>query len=69
MVSKSQIKFVRQLAQKKQRDKYDQFVAEGHKVVQEFINENYQLHQLFTTDKTLFSYHEAIVVTLSLIHI
>ena len=65
MVSKSQIKFVRQLAQKKQRDKYDQFVAEGHKVVQEFINENYQLHQLFITDKTLFSYHKAIVVTQS----
>jgi TrmH family RNA methyltransferase len=45
MVSKSQIKFVRQLAQKKQRDQHDLFVAEGHKVVQEFINENYQLHQ------------------------
>ena len=65
MVSKSQIKFVRQLAQKKQRDQYDQFVAEGHKVVQEFINENYQLHQLFTTDLSLFSNHETTVVTQS----
>ena len=41
MVSKSQIKFVRQLTQKKQRDQLDLFVAEGHKVVQEFIDENY----------------------------
>ena len=65
MVSKSQIKFVRQLAQKKQRDQHDLFVAEGHKVVQEFINENYQLHQLFTSDLSLFSSHQAIVVSQS----
>ena len=65
MVSKSQIKFVRQLAQKKQRDQHDLFVAEGHKVVQEFVNENYQLHQLFTTDSSLFSSHQAIVVSQS----
>ena len=65
MVSKSQIKFVRQLAQKKQRDQYDLFIAEGHKVVQEFINENFQLYQLFTSDLSLFSYHQAILVTQS----
>ena len=65
MVSKSQIKFVRQLAQKKQRDQYDLFVAEGHVVVQEFMNENYQLHQLFTSDPALFSSHQAIVVSQS----
>jgi TrmH family RNA methyltransferase len=65
MVSKSQIKFVRQLAQKKQRDKHRLFVAEGHKVVQEFVNENYQLHQLFTPDSSLFSSHQAIVVSQS----
>ena len=63
MVSKSQIKFVRQLAQKKQRDQHDLFVAEGDKVVQEFINENYQLYQLFTSDSSLFSSHQAIVVS------
>jgi TrmH family RNA methyltransferase len=65
MVSKSQIKFIRQLAQKKQRDQHDLFVAEGHKVVQEFINENYQLHQLFTLDLSLFSSHQAKVVSQS----
>ena len=65
MVSKSQIKFVRQLLQKKQRDQHHLFVAEGHKVVQEFINENYQLHQLFTVDLSLFSSHQAIVVSQS----
>ena len=65
MVSKSQIKFVRQLVQKKQRDQHHLFVAEGHKVVQEFINENYQLHRLFTADLSLFSSHQAIVVSQS----
>ena len=65
MVSKSQIKFVRQLLQKKQRDQHHLFVAEGYKVVQEFINENYQLHQLFTVDSSLFSSHQAIVVSQS----
>ena len=63
MVSKSQIKFVRQLAQKKQRDHHHLFVAEGHKVIQEFINENYQVHQLFTLDETLFSSHQVSLVS------
>ena len=65
MVSKSQIKFVRQLAQKKQRDQHHLFIAEGHKVVQEFIKENYQLHQLFTSDLSLFSYNQATLVSKS----
>ena len=65
MVSKSQIKFVRQLAQKKQRDQHDLFVAEGHKVVQEFIDENYQLHQLFTSDLSMFSSYKATVISQS----
>lgn len=65
MVSKSQIKFVRQLAQKKQRDQHHLFVAEGHKVVQEFIDENYQLHQLFTSNPSLFSSHQVKLVSQS----
>ena len=63
MVSKSQIKFVRQLAQKKQRDQHHLFIAEGHKVVQEFIKENYQLHQLFTSNLSLFSNNQATLVS------
>ena len=65
MVSKSQIKFVRQLAQKKQRDQHQLFVVEGRKVVQEFINENYQLNQLFTLDSSLFSSHQTTIVSQS----
>ena len=65
MVSKSQIKFVRQLAQKKQRDHHQLFVAEGHKVVQEFINANYHIHQLFALDTSLFSFHQAALVSQS----
>ena len=65
MVSKSQIKFINKLAHKKQRDQHNLFVAEGHKVVQEFINESYQLHQLFTSDLSLFSSQKAILVSQS----
>jgi len=65
MVSKSQIKYVRQLAQKKQRNQHHMFVVEGHKVVQEFINANYQPHQLFTSDSSLFSSHQVTLVSQS----
>ncbi|MEC7616775.1 MAG: RNA methyltransferase [Bacteroidota bacterium] len=54
MVSKSQIKLVRQLRQKKHRDQHQLFVAEGLKVIREFIDENYQLHQLYALDERHF---------------
>ena len=54
MVSKSQIKLVRQLGQKKHRDQHQLFVAEGLKVIREFIDENYQLHQLYALDERHF---------------
>ena len=54
MVSKSQIKLVRQLRQKKHRDQHQLFVAEGLKVIREFIDENYQLHQLYALEERYF---------------
>ncbi len=55
MVSKSQIKLVRSLHQKKYRKQEGLFIAEGVKVISELLESKLLLHQLFTTDATSFS--------------
>ncbi|BDB52533.1 TrmH family RNA methyltransferase [Flavobacterium ammonificans] len=50
MVSKNQIKFISGLQQKKQRLIHKMFVAEGIKVVQELLDADFELHQLYTTE-------------------
>ena len=52
MPSKSQIKLITSLQQKKYREKYGLFVGEGPKVISELKNENLQLHSFFSTDET-----------------
>lgn len=47
LLSKSQIKLITSLQQKKYRDKSNLFVAEGPKVIGEFIAASYELHSLF----------------------
>jgi|SRR5690606_22595341 len=49
MVSKSQIKLIRSLAQKKSRTKHGLFVVEGIKGISEFSGSKYHLISLFTT--------------------
>jgi TrmH family RNA methyltransferase len=50
MVSKNQIKTITGLQQKKYRKLHKMFFAEGIKVVQELLNSNFELQQLFTTE-------------------
>lgn len=50
MVSKSQIKLITSLQQKKYRDKTGFFVAEGPKVINEFINAGLKLYALYSTE-------------------
>lgn len=50
MVSKNQIKTITGLQQKKYRKQHKLFFAEGIKVVQELLNSNFELHQIFTTE-------------------
>ena len=50
MVSKNQIKTITGLQQKKYRKEQKMFFAEGIKVVQELLNSNFELHQLYTVD-------------------
>jgi TrmH family RNA methyltransferase len=50
MVSKSQIKLITSLAQKKYRYKHGLFVAEGFKTISELINSKFKLNRLFTLE-------------------
>ena len=50
MISKGQIKLITGLQQKKYRTKVGLFIAEGSKVISEFINEGLKLHSHFTTN-------------------
>lgn len=49
-LSKNQLKLITSLQQKKYRQKYNLFVAEGTKVVKEFLNSNFKVDQLFCVD-------------------
>lgn len=49
MVSKNQIKLITSLVQKKYRDRYKMFVAEGVKVIEELHTSGLKLHYLYTT--------------------
>jgi len=50
MVSKSEIKLITSLSQKKHRKRHQLFVAEGVKLVEEFINSDYKTHKIYATD-------------------
>ncbi|NVJ89500.1 MAG: RNA methyltransferase [Flavobacteriaceae bacterium] len=56
-ISKNQLKLITSLSQKKYRQKHKLFLAEGIKVVQEFIDSSFKLHQLFTTTDFEFYNH------------
>ena len=51
MISKNQIKLIKSLQQKKYRKLYQLFIAEGVKVIQELLNSNYELVELFSTQE------------------
>ena len=51
MISKNQIKFVKQLEMKKYRQREGLFVAEGPKVVGDLIAAGFEPHSIFATEK------------------
>lgn len=55
MVSKNQIKLISSLHQKKFRKANQLFIAEGKKVIQELIDNSFELVYLYTTDSSLFN--------------
>ena len=56
MISKNQIKFVRQLEQKKFRKAENLFIAEGHKVVGDLLAAGFRPTQLFATREWIESF-------------
>ncbi|ANW94943.1 RNA methyltransferase [Wenyingzhuangia fucanilytica] len=57
-ISKNQIKLITSLQQKKYRIKEGLFVAEGIKVVNEFLNSDIELQMLFCTDEASAEYEQ-----------
>ena len=49
MLSKSQIKLIKSLKQKKYRIQHQLFIAEGVKTISELLNSAFELYQLYTT--------------------
>ena len=48
MITQNQIQYSRSLHLKKFRDKYDEFIVEGPKLVKELLNSDYRVKQVFT---------------------
>ncbi|WP_298263567.1 RNA methyltransferase [uncultured Lutibacter sp.] len=61
-LSKNQLKLITSLQQKKYRAKYNLFIAEGTKVVQEFLNSNFELEQLFCLDNSVYKNYEKVTL-------
>ena len=55
MISKSQIKLIRSLQQKKYRSKLKLFVAKGPTVINEILTAKFKLHSLYATVEDLFT--------------
>ncbi|MFK5982560.1 MAG: RNA methyltransferase [Flavobacteriaceae bacterium] len=63
MVSKSQIKLITSLQQKKYRNKFGYFVAEGTKVINELIAAGLKLHALYSTVEGVFNEQNNNIIT------
>ena len=60
MLSKNEIKLIKNLKHKKQRHLNKMFVVEGKKSVFEFINSKFVLHKLFSIDISEFSVNNVV---------
>mgnify|MGYP000568795742 CR=1 FL=1 len=58
MLTKSQIKLITSLKQKKFRTQHQLFVVEGIKVVEEFLNSDYELDAIFAVDDRFSQYEQ-----------
>ena len=49
MLSRNQIKFIQSLKQKKFRMQHQLFVVEGEKIVNDFLNSDWKIEQIYAT--------------------
>ena len=59
-LSKNHLKLITSLQQKKYRMKHNLFVAEGTKVVGEFLDSNFELDRLFCVDNLDYNYNDKV---------
>lgn len=57
MISAKQVQLIRSLQHKKFRQKYNLFVVEGDKIIREVLASNFNVTDIFTTDKYFDSKH------------
>lgn len=60
-LSKNQLKLITSLRQKKYRQKHQIFIAEGIKVVDEYLNSDFKVVQLFSTTPENYKAHSDVV--------
>lgn len=60
MVGKSQIKFIKSLQLKKNRNEQQLFVVEGAKTVEELLNSDIEVYRLYSTNEDFISRHHLI---------
>lgn len=65
MVTKKQMKIIKNLMQKKYRNEYGLFTAEGIKIVKELLDSGFQPHFLFATSEDLAEQLDSIVELIS----
>ncbi len=68
MLSKKEIRLIKQLHQKKYRQKEGLFVAEGIKVISEFLDSNFQLQHLYTTQSFSVSPNLQTLISIAELH-
>lgn len=66
MISKNQLKLIRALGQKKQRKQHQQFLVQGEKNVLELLGSDYQIENVFGTEKFI-NEHSALLTGYSVI--
>ncbi|MCT4630693.1 RNA methyltransferase [Winogradskyella sp.] len=64
MLSKHQIKLIKSLNQKKYRQQLSLFIVEGVKGINEFLNSDFKLHNLYTT-KSIFDAPKNLTIEIS----
>lgn len=60
-LSKNQLKLITSLRQKKYRQRHQIFIAEGMKVVEEYLDSDFRVKQLFTTVPEKFDSHSNVI--------
>lgn len=63
MLSKNQVKFIKSLKQKKNRQKHGLFVVEGIKTINELLKSKLVLHSLYTTQSFNINAKDAFLIT------